>query len=672
MATQTQLVNAIKGAAPSPLPWSLLDATHVYDASMQSPLRTSTMVPALHVYPAILEAAALCGISDPATRHTNAFRMIKRNNNAKTEIFVEVQMPDDTSLLVMASETSLRISVIETDGTTGPALRFKDMDLIALKFICLALMPHVLDIDNKEGNSKINDAVKALGGQLDLTVSNPWTDKNDIPDIAKDAAYFLDVVATVIKDKMKLDCGDKNSEVPGEIPNSAYRAGHIGGSLIMEDLGTWKPKVLTASGSTTIFSGTTMTIKEAKEKYAFFMAHRNWTPQERMLIPQFADNAPVMPEVLRIAKRFVDTKGDVNPVCNAMWRGVTSYGKSTGVRQLGCILNMPLLTMTCHPGMEAQDLQSQFVPDAKTEGILLNMENVATTNNGDSEPAERPPFFDDAIAYLQSLDEEARKEILNASAFFSLAVMDSDAAAKKLLGKESMIETEDLCWLYSEVCSAIREIPLRNKLKEYASVNGQDANKDDSPEFVHVVSPYLKAMVNGYLVEIQEASRIRDSGVMVSINEFNRPSAVMPLGNGALARRHKDALCIITDNVGYASCRPIDPSVLRRQSLIIDSYELPKELLLDRVQRNTGVTDKDLLELGYKLWNCVKEFCEQNGITEGSVSPMELECFIQAVKYDGMDSIGTNLDDCIISKATSSIEDQRDIRTACQTIYGTI
>lgn len=46
---------------------------------------------------------------------------------------------------------------------------------------------------------------------------------------------------------------------------------------------------------------------------------------------------------------------------------------------------------------------------------------------------------------------------------------------------------------------------------------------------------------------------------------------------------------------------------------------------------------------------------------------MELERFVQALMYDGLDCLEVDLDDCIISKATSSIEDQKGIRTACMT-----
>ena len=86
---------------------------------------------------------------------------------------------------------------------------------------------------------------------------------------------------------------------------------------------------------------------------------------------------------------------------------------------------------------------------------------------------------------------------------------------------------------------------------------------------------------------------------------------------------------------------------------------------MDRVKRNTGVTDNALLERCWKVWNAAKEFSEHNQVTEGTVSPMELERLVQAVKYDGESSFQDNLQDCIISKASSSREDQREILAAC-------
>lgn len=133
MATQTQLVNAIKQAGTVP-PWNLLDAVEVYNANKhQYALRASTMVSAVRIYPAILEAAALCGSSIASQNSTYPYRMIIHARGSATEICTEVGMPDGTSYLILASENKIRISVIETDGTFSPSLPFKDLDSSVLK-----------------------------------------------------------------------------------------------------------------------------------------------------------------------------------------------------------------------------------------------------------------------------------------------------------------------------------------------------------------------------------------------------------------------------------------------------------------------------------------------------------------------------------------------------------
>lgn len=664
---QRKLTRAVKDCKLK-APWNLLPQVIPYNqAKHEYALRTGTMPTTTKLYQPILQAAALYVGTGYTESSDYFFRMVQRQRQKDFEIILEAGMPDGTSFLVVARSDSLQISSVETDGSRSPVLPFLDMSTAALTYIILALMPHILEIDKKEGGSMIASALTELGPEMDMYVINPWATKNDIPEVASDAAYYLDAVLTVLEKKMTLDCCENGSAVPHEVDDSYFRVSDaLTGSLLCENLNPWGPSVVKTNGNKKKFANAKVTVAEAKQQYSVFSAHRSWTAQERLLIPEFPDDEPVMPETLQIAKRICDTRNDKNPICNLMWRGITSYGKSTGVEQLACILQVPLLRMTCHPDMETQDFKSQFVPDSSTEGILLDMQNVVA-GDGTAPSKPMPPHFEDAMARLSAMDPDSRNALLDAKAFFDIALMDPDTAAADLLGSPVKMEAEDLVWLYSEVCTAIRTAPLEAKLAAFESANKQEP-KDNKPAFVHIVSDYVKAMVNGYLVEIQEASRIRTSGVMVGLNEFNRPGARIPLMNGYTARRHKDALCIITDNVGYSSCRPIDPSVIRRQGMILDSYELTKEELLDRVKRNTGVTDKSLLETAYKLWKCVKDFCEQNSITEGCVSATELECLVQAVKYDGMDSFDSNLASCVISKATSSIDDQRDIRTACQTL----
>lgn len=305
----------------------------------------------------------------------------------------------------------------------------------------------------------------------------------------------------------------------------------------------------------------TLNVGEAKAEFAGFASHFSWTEQEEELIPVFEDSFEVPREALRMARRYVASRGERRPMVNFMWRGVTAYGKSTGVEIMACILHMPLLRLTCHTNMETQDFLSDFVPN---------------TTYGDQK---------------------------------------------------------------------------------------------DAPRFKHVESSFVRALAKGYIVEVQEISRIKDSGVLVGLNEYDRAGAIIPLVDGSFTRRHQDALVVYTDNVGYNSCRPLDPSVIRRMAFIIDSYDLPKEKAIARLELNTKVHNSNILEKCYTVWSRIRSFCRDKGITDGSISQSELEMWVLAVKLDGYTNYRQNCIECVVAKATNDMEEQEEIIESVVDLY---
>lgn len=303
------------------------------------------------------------------------------------------------------------------------------------------------------------------------------------------------------------------------------------------------------------------TVSQAKEEFSAFRSGFSWTAEERELIPVFEDGFRVPEETMRMARRFVHSRNERRPMVNFMWRGVTAYGKSTGVEVMAAILDMPLLRVTCHSTMETQDFLSDFVPNTAGDGA------------------------------------------------------------------------------------------------------------GGAPRFRHVESNFVKALARGYVVEVQEISRIKDSGVLVGLNEYDRAGAIIPLVDGSHTRRSPTAAVVYTDNVGYNSCRPLDPSVIRRMALIIDSYDMPREKALARLRLNTGVEDAGVLEKCYEVWDAVLDFCQSKGITDGSVSLSELEMWVMAVKLDGYADFRQNCIECVVAKATSDMEEQEAIISSVVDLY---
>ena len=128
-------------------------------------------------------------------------------------------------------------------------------------------------------------------------------------------------------------------------------------------------------------------------------------------------------------------------------------------------------------------------------------------------------------------------------------------------------------------------------------------------------------------------------------------------------------MVIYTDNVGYASCRTIDPSVLRRMSIIVDSNTIPEDVAISRVVYNTGFDDESLLKKMYDVWEEIRTFCADRDITEGSISLSELERWAQCVMADGYGNIRENCEECVVSKATSVPEEQADIISSVLAVH---
>lgn len=668
----TDYLSAVKKAKKEH-PFSLLPAQIPENSGNYAyPLRRTTVATTVKLHQPILEAIRMYARTENTVLNTPYMMIATMALGAKGTVpryYLETIDDDGDTLFVEAQENHVRISKISASDILdrSPLVAFSQQTVRHLTMVSLALLPHVLEIDKRNGGGKLNAAVDELG--LELEDAATWSDVNDIPELVKEHLYFTDAVIPVL-DSIELDFGPANSAEPKEVDADVFVSKlKVKGSLVCQNLvNDWAPRFIETNGSKVQRMAKALTIGTAKQMFCGFSAGRVWTPAEKALIPSLPDDMPVMPEVGWIAKRIVRDGTNGIPARNGMWRSDTGYGKSTGIKQLACILNVPLLIMTCHPNMETQDFMSTFVPatdDVDTEGYAPMVTETEV---------ERPPFFEEAMAYVATLEDKQRETLFDAKTFYNdLMIEDTEELAATLIGSKQDLSAEDLFSLYMDVRSAtLRETPLHRQIKKLEasaqSANAADKDKGNEPQFVHVESNYIKAMERGYLCEVQEPSRIRDAGVLVGLNEFYAPGSTLQLVSGKTVKRHEKAVCIFTDNVGYAGCKTLDQSVIRRQDFITDSDELTKEQLFERIKYNTHCTDIKLMELAYSYWNKVKEFCAQNSITDGSTSPTELECYVKELMYEGLDALEVALNDCVISKATSNREDQRDIRTVCQTL----
>lgn len=345
-------------------------------------------------------------------------------------------------------------------------------------------------------------------------------------------------------------------------------------------------------------------VAAAKAEFSDYASSREWTEEEENMIPSFPDDMPVPAEVLTFARRFVKSRTFKVPINNMCWRGGTGFGKSTGAEMLACILHTPFVRITCSSQTELNDFLSQFVPnpDADTDTLAAGL-----------------PSF-----------EEIK--------------MDPVGAYEVLTGRiDEDIEPEAVM-----------------KARDEALVARSSAS-----HFKLVVSPFVTALERGWIVEPSEFGRIRDSATLVGLNNFDKPGARIPLPTGGFVRRHHDAMVLWTDNVGYNSSRPVDPSFMRRMDFVIDSYELPKERALSRIKLNTGFDDDQLLDEMYQVWEAIRKYCKDRDITEGDISIVELERWVQLVMIEGESAITETCREAVVSKACSDPDTLQEIMDGC-------
>ena len=342
------------------------------------------------------------------------------------------------------------------------------------------------------------------------------------------------------------------------------------------------------------------TLKSAMARYQAFAGGFDWTDEERALIgggESFEDDAVVADEVLRMADLFVGTYNTKVPIKNFQFVGPTGIGKSVSVAMLSTILGIPLLRFTCNDKTETEDFLSTLIPD--------------TTENSISPDSITP----------------------------SDMVYDPDGTWKLLTGESREGVTEEEC------------MEMYLKVKQSGG---------EGTRFTHVISNYAKALINGYIVEVQEASRIRQQGALAGLNECDRPGSFLRLMDGTYVRRHENAMVVFTDNSGFDSCHDIEPSVLRRMGVKFIAKDLDKETLIGRIKQNTGFDNKALLDKMYTIWTKTKDFCREQGLTSGSIGTVELENWVKVFMVLGRSSLQYSWEITVANKCINNSDDSTD------------
>ena len=140
-----------------------------------------------------------------------------------------------------------------------------------------------------------------------------------------------------------------------------------------------------------------------------------------------------------------------------------------------------------------------------------------------------------------------------------------------------------------------------------------EKDKSDTVEYRYYPSEIVRAYENGWLLEIQEPTVIRDAAVLMALNSALEPDGSLNLPT-RIAHRHPDFIAVITTNRGYNGYRPLNEA-LRDRVQHAEKLDLPpKEVMMERAKAKTGYQSENVLSLLADMIILLDETARANAI----------------------------------------------------------
>ncbi len=363
---------------------------------------------------------------------------------------------------------------------------------------------------------------------------------------------------------------------------------------------------------------------------------------EESLVPKLPEWYIIPQEVVDICRHAQATTGKSMQMRNFLLRGPAGTGKTMGAKAIASGLHLPYMKYTCSAGTEIFDFVGMIFPDsdsASTGDAQLDKEKETLKSMGGVNYAN--------VSKLMGLPD--------------LDDMDYDPSGvyQALTGTENASATSQDCMriVLDKVTEKVRALSRRD-----------EASKSSGQTYSYVETDFIKALKNGYVIEIQEPSTIVQPGVLVGLNSLLEQSGTITLPTGEIIERHPDAVVVVTTNISYEGCRGMNQSVLDRMSLVRD-VELPEpEVMVQRAMSVTGATDEYQVSQMVQVVNDMAEYCRKNSITDGSYGMRSLIDWIISAEFTG--DVYHSALYTVISKATADEMDREAlISTVLEPIF---
>ena len=450
----------------------------------------------------------------------------------------------------------------------------------------------------------------------------------DLEEARKHMAILCDNVYRRIEDPTNAEALVVNIEKTGNI--LPIRSAQM-------DAQTFKPQTVLAGEFTILAKSGTVPVQVAATvvehetfigQYALDTS-RKLSSMEMALIPEIPSWHILTKEVVDICKHAQFSSSMATPMRNFLLRGPAGTGKTHDARAVAAGLGLPYVKFTCSADTDVYDFIGQVYPDF-------------SSSTGD-------PLID---AELKQLDGMGGVTYENVQKLLGLPDpddmdFDPEGAFERMTGvSKPGVSLHD--------CISVALSLVTDKVTQLTSA--KYAAGSDGPSYNYFETDFLRGLKNGYVIEIQEPANITQPGVLTGLNDLLEQAGTILLPDNRRINRHPDAVIIITTNVNYEGCRPLNQSVLDRMDLIMD-IPLPDEATMcQRAMSVTGCEDEIMVTHMVKVVADMADYCQKNGVTDGNVGMRGLIDWIISTKCTG--NPYRSALDTVISRATADEEEQ--------------
>ena len=213
-------------------------------------------------------------------------------------------------------------------------------------------------------------------------------------------------------------------------------------------------------------------------------------------------------------------------------------------------------------------------------------------------PAEQKLIWQKPSSHIESAAElriysEVKRKWDSKEMRITNILLEGDAGSGKTQLAKALSADFDLP--YTKI-TCFADMDKSDILGSILPVLSEKASDNADIQYEFYPSEIVRAYENGWLLEIQEPTVIRDAAVLMALNSALEPDGSINLPT-RIVHRHPDFVAVITTNRGYNGCRPLNEA-LRDRIHHTEKMDLPpKAVMIERAIAKTGYAHAEVLSL---------------------------------------------------------------------------